>query len=700
MEDKTQLVSEEGPVSPPYLVVIDGPNRGARFPLQEGVNILGRLDECHVVLDDQSVSRKHAELSFQETNWELKDFDSKNGTKVNGAVAKDRVVIGHKDLIQTGIYTLRFIAQPISAEEEGALPTDTQPAEVSSPESKNADTARLDLQQEVEDHDDTAPHSPLEEEASGEKAIVLVRRPGFLKAMLVSLFVCLLGGGLYYYWATILSPTEEVIEGVRASKKPPKNQEGGVTPQNNGKAQSISLSAQSANPQQPPPPPPPPVINQIPVFLDCIASPFPAAVSFQGKELGKTPLKFNAELEPEKAYKIEALFEMPELHETYAAKLNFVVAADQSTIPLLFRAPVGTIKVEDLPRDVTFYLEAYFRYNQFQGRPVKLTELTLNKPIFVPYGRYILELRQPREVVEGDPSSLVDNIVYRREFYLEEETPTFILNLDEMGLKMFPAKITSKPSGADVLVDGVRVGATPFDGMLPIGKHQMVLQKEGFFEYSQEIKTDINMPFETEVTMKTSPAGEKINQAKGLLSKGLFPDAVNVLSEVFTLSPAEIEKAEARYLLGTLYLRQQDYSKAKSYFEQAGEHSEFRYLGKIGVASVLAEGESVLHALKPLVEVLLNAKEENVLREANTLLRKISPLRSVVYIHSDPKGADVFLNGEKLEQQTPLLLHELGLGSYKLRVEMVGHQPVELALDLKINEFKPIFLKLKPADNL
>lgn len=696
MEDKTQLVSEKEGMPPPYLILLDGPNRGARFPLQQGVNILGRLDECHAVLDDQSVSRKHAELSFQETGWELKDLGSKNGTKVNGAVAKERVVIGHKDLLQIGIYTLRFIAEPISTEEENALPPSGEyaPKKGRDPELKRSETARLDVGAAAEeDANDTAPHSPLEEEEfEGEVSLSRaggLRRFGFGKIFLGVLFVCFLGGGLIYYWNTILAPAEEEPMEELVVKKPIKK-----------KTPAVATPVEPPAIPVAPPPPPAPVVRNVPVFLDCVASPFPAKVLFQGKDLGRTPLKFNAELEVDKGYKIEAFFEMPEVKETYTAKMNFAVTADQSAIPLLFRAPVGTIKVEDLPRDVTFYLEAYFRYNQFQGRPVKLTELTLNKPIFVPYGRYILELRQPREVVEGDPASLVDDIVYRREFYLEEENPSFILSLDETALKQFPAKIRSKPPRADVLVDGIRVGETPFDGMLPVGTHRLLLQKEGFFDHDQEIKTDINIPFETEITLKTSPAGDKINQAKAMLNKGLYEEATQTLAEVFKLAPAPVEIAQTRYLLGTLYLRKGDFSKAKSYFAQSGEHLEFRYLGKIGVASVIAEEGSTAEALIPLVEVLLNAKEDEVLKEANTLLRKISPLRSVVYIHSDPKGADIFLNGEPVEQKTPVLLHELGLGSYKLRVETPGHQPVELSLDLKINEFKPIFIKFKPVDNI
>ncbi|MDP2599968.1 MAG: PEGA domain-containing protein [Deltaproteobacteria bacterium] len=675
-EDKTQLFgSDEGlsTLKPPYLVIVDGPHKGARFPLAEGQNVIGRLEECHVILDDQSVSRKHAQLNFSAQGWSVEDLGSKNATFVNGAPIEESVVIGHKDLIRTGIYTLRLITEELPQEEELDIPPQAMEewgtAMVDEGEEKRGEK---EGELPVPGREITAPHSPLEEHGAGipkkskwlPKARIWVLAGAF--------FLVVLAAGLYLYWQLVLTPP---------GKMPPK---------------APPIAAQPSEPQTIPLGPPEPVKPKtIPIFLDCIANPFPALVRFEDKELGRTPLKVNVELEPEKEYEIEAVFDMPEIQEKYTDRLRFSVTPEQSLATLLFRAPIGTIKVTSLPRDVSFYLEGFFEYNKFVGKPVKVQNLVLNKPIYVPYGRYVLELRAPMPV--GETGQFAENIIYRREFVLEEDNPAYLLEVNEASLKEFPAEIRSVPLGADVFIDQIKVGQTPYIGNLPVGKHRLTLHKEGYFEISQEIATDINSPFKTEITLKTSPAGEKINAAKGFINQGLYEQALQSLAEGLSLNPTPGETAETQYLLGTVYLRLKDYSKAQGYFEQAQSNENFKYWAKLGLANTLAEQQQMRQALIPLVEVLLNAKDETVLQEAHNTLRKVSPLRSVVYIQSEPAGARVSLNDKKLAQRTPILLHDVGLGTYRIRLEKPGYQPLDLSVNLTINQFNPVLAKLKPV---
>lgn len=683
-EDRTLLFGEgNGPVGvrPPYLVIVDGPHKGARFPLQEGVNIVGRLDEDQVVLDDQSVSRKHAEVAFTNGSWTVQDLGSKNGTYVNGALLSEAVVVGHKDLIRTGIYTLRLITQEISQDEELEVSQEEigEWGTIVVPPEKKGGTSRVGVEQK----EITAPHSPLEEsEDLARKTSIqpLERKRGWLpKARMwvlgALLFSVVLSATLYFYWVAILAPRQEAAEKVKDSP----------------------LAAVPSYPIQTIPfgPPEPAKPQTIPVFLDCIANPFPATVRFQEREVGKTPLKINVELLPGESYEMEAVFDMPEIQEKYTDRLRFSVDRDQSVIPLLFRAPIGTVKIISLPRDVALYLEAYFEYDPFQPRAVKLHHVVLNKPIYAPYGRYILELRKPKPV-GGDAAQMVDAIIFRREFVLKEDQPTYALDLTEAALRQFPAEIRSIPSGADVFIDSQKVGQTPFAGTLPVGPHKLTLRKEGYFETTQDIVTDINTPFKMELTLKTSPAGEKLNAARGNLRQGLYQEAVQNLSDAFTLNPSPRETAEARYLLGEIFLQMRDFSKAEGYFTQAMEHEEFKYPAKLGVAGALAEQQKTRQALIPLVEVLLNAKDLAVQREAHEVLRRISPLRSVVYIQSDPAAAAVYLNDKKLEQVTPILLHEVALGSYRIRIEKPGFETQNLTINLSVNEFNPVLTKLKP----
>ena len=59
---------------------------------------------------------------------------------------------------------------------------------------------------------------------------------------------------------------------------------------------------------------------------------------------------------------------------------------DQSVVPILFRGPIGTLKVMDLPRDAQFYLEGKFSYDRYQEQSAKLNQVVLQKPIYIPYG--------------------------------------------------------------------------------------------------------------------------------------------------------------------------------------------------------------------------------------------------------------------------------------------------------------------------
>ena len=68
--------------------------------------LIGRHLGCDVVLDDLSVSRRHAMLRFRDGSWILRDLDSTNGTRVNGCdVVRcrlepgDRLMLGDASLL-------------------------------------------------------------------------------------------------------------------------------------------------------------------------------------------------------------------------------------------------------------------------------------------------------------------------------------------------------------------------------------------------------------------------------------------------------------------------------------------------------------------------------------------------------------------------------------------------------------------------
>jgi hypothetical protein len=68
--------------------------------------LLGRHLGCDIVLDDLSVSRRHAQLRFRDGHWVLQDLQSKNGTLIN-RVPVVRCQLHPGDEVRVGIVRLR-----------------------------------------------------------------------------------------------------------------------------------------------------------------------------------------------------------------------------------------------------------------------------------------------------------------------------------------------------------------------------------------------------------------------------------------------------------------------------------------------------------------------------------------------------------------------------------------------------------------
>lgn len=82
---------------------------GSRVPVADEPVTIGRMADCAVVLTDESVSRRHAEVRRQGSNIVVVDLGSTNGTKVNGGGIRERR-LRDGDEITVGTTTLRFEA--------------------------------------------------------------------------------------------------------------------------------------------------------------------------------------------------------------------------------------------------------------------------------------------------------------------------------------------------------------------------------------------------------------------------------------------------------------------------------------------------------------------------------------------------------------------------------------------------------------
>ncbi len=84
------------------LTVMQGPDKGRKFELPDHEpQLIGRSSEA-LPLADNTVSRRHAELTPDDGVWWIRDLHSHNGTYVNGVKIEDRVRLKAGDQIRTG----------------------------------------------------------------------------------------------------------------------------------------------------------------------------------------------------------------------------------------------------------------------------------------------------------------------------------------------------------------------------------------------------------------------------------------------------------------------------------------------------------------------------------------------------------------------------------------------------------------------
>lgn len=67
-----------------FLEVVEGADKGTRFPMPYGYAGIGRSDDNVVALSDSGASRQHCCIEFSDTDFVLQDLKSTNGTFLNG----------------------------------------------------------------------------------------------------------------------------------------------------------------------------------------------------------------------------------------------------------------------------------------------------------------------------------------------------------------------------------------------------------------------------------------------------------------------------------------------------------------------------------------------------------------------------------------------------------------------------------------
>lgn len=110
---------------PAHLIAEDGPQRGLIFDLSDGEEwIIGRdPDTCDFLLEDSTVSRKHARLSRTEEGIHLKNLSRVNPSLVNDEQHKKPVLLQEGDRVQIGATTFLFSEEAIPDLEGGETPS-------------------------------------------------------------------------------------------------------------------------------------------------------------------------------------------------------------------------------------------------------------------------------------------------------------------------------------------------------------------------------------------------------------------------------------------------------------------------------------------------------------------------------------------------------------------------------------------------
>ncbi len=662
-EDKTELHSAAGD-SYPCLEVLSGPSGeggGGRFSVKPGKNFIGRARENDIVLGDTSVSRRHALLELEPEGAKITDLGSRNGIRVGLGKIQQATMLAHKARLKIGAYQFRYLMEPAEAagaeDKQGFLPQDTDA--VSGLSEMAAEIPSVSVDEEL--------IRRLQSTPANNRRLVL-------RILLASALIVTLATGGHRAWKYF---HQDRSKGHKVAVKEKEGSLGSV---------GGSLSAEKS---------PSPSTNEgaQPVFLDFQSSPIPAQIFFSGDSIGLTPFRTSVNLNAGRWYEARAVFQLPEVGEVVEEKVQFSPPAGASVVPVNFAGRIGIFKIMSLPRDAQIYLEGYFEKDPYRAKPVKFSEIIFGKPLYVPYGRYVIELRKSRQV--ADSQTFLDEVVYRREFVIHAEQTAYAVDVKDEDLATFPVQVTSIPPAAKVFIDDKEVGMTPYSGTFPVGEHVLRLLHEGYFDYIQAVKMSVNMPYVSEITLRTSLAGELINKADALVRDERFVEALPILVDAYSKNPSPRETAQISYLVGLCYLRQKALPQAEEYFNKSMQNPDFVYPGRLGLSGVAFEKGDSIKSLQLLIEVLVGAEDPRVRSDAASLFQRISPLKSVIYLTSEPAGARVFVNTTEVDQITPLILHDLGVGSYRVVFRKEGYEDTEIRLNLGVSEFRPVVAKMR-----
>jgi pSer/pThr/pTyr-binding forkhead associated (FHA) protein len=118
------------------LQVVRGRSETNTLKLMDGVNSVGRHDDCLIRIRSSQVSRRHCELHLDMDKLIVRDLGSSNGTFVNGKRVLGQQALKAGDVLTVGGVTLKIDRAKDSATQAQESPAKTPP--------KPGDTAVVD----------------------------------------------------------------------------------------------------------------------------------------------------------------------------------------------------------------------------------------------------------------------------------------------------------------------------------------------------------------------------------------------------------------------------------------------------------------------------------------------------------------------------------------------------------------------------
>jgi predicted component of type VI protein secretion system len=83
--------------------------------------LIGRGDEARLRIPEDTISQKHAELSFEAGGWFVRDLGSRHGTTLNGKSVQDKTPLANGDILRLATFTFHVaVGEHASHEQIGA----------------------------------------------------------------------------------------------------------------------------------------------------------------------------------------------------------------------------------------------------------------------------------------------------------------------------------------------------------------------------------------------------------------------------------------------------------------------------------------------------------------------------------------------------------------------------------------------------